>query len=171
MSASVSWLTLAMTGCGFPSLPKFANNSRARASRFSLELNSWSTKSSSTRTVRAKRCAINRSEIWFVVEHPHHGGLIHSGDYGVLQRRAGRNTPRPSGQTTLADKISRFEECDDCFLTLRRDNRNFDPAFSNVEDGIRGVTLGEDGLTLGVFRHGESVIYLGEKCLQVEFGF
>jgi hypothetical protein len=39
-------------------------------------------------------------------------GLIHSGDYGVLQRRAGRNTPRPSGQTTLADKISRFEECD-----------------------------------------------------------
>jgi hypothetical protein len=27
-------------------------------------------------------------------------------------------TRRPSGQTTLADKISGFEECDDCFLTL-----------------------------------------------------
>src|SRR6266513_649163 len=69
-------------------------------------------------------------EIWFVVEHPHHGGLIHSGDYRVLQRRAGRNTPRPFSQTTLADKISRFEECDDCFLALARNasrsNLDFD---------------------------------------------
>ena len=54
MSARVSWLTLAMTCCCFPSVPKFANKSRARASRFSLELNSWSTKSSSTRTVAIK---------------------------------------------------------------------------------------------------------------------
>jgi hypothetical protein len=30
---------------------------------------------------------------------------------------------------------------------------------------------GEDGLTLGVFRHGESAVCLGEKCLRVEFGF
>jgi hypothetical protein len=32
ISASVSWLTLAMTGWCFPSMPKFANKSRARAS-------------------------------------------------------------------------------------------------------------------------------------------
>jgi hypothetical protein len=62
MSASVSWLTLAITGSCFPSLPKFANNRRACASRFSLELNSWSIRSSSTRTVRAKICAVNSSE-------------------------------------------------------------------------------------------------------------
>ena len=49
-----------------------------------------------------------------------------------------------------ADKISGFEECDDCFLTLFRYNRDFDPAFPNVEDGIRGLTLGEDDLTLSV---------------------
>jgi hypothetical protein len=110
-------------------------------------------------------------KLWLVEEHPHHGGLIHSGDYGVLQDPGGRNAPRPSGQTTLADKISRFEECDDCFLALRRDNRNFDPAFSNVEDGIRRIALSEDGLTLGIFGYGESAICLGEKRLRVELGF
>jgi hypothetical protein len=45
ISASVSWLTLAMIGSGRPSLPKLASRRRARARRFSLELNNWSTKS------------------------------------------------------------------------------------------------------------------------------
>jgi hypothetical protein len=89
-------------------------------------------------------------EIRLGAERPHHGGLVHTGDERVLQRPRGRNAPRTSGQTALADKISRLEECDDRFLALRRDDRNFDPAFSDVEDGIRRVTLGEDGLTLGV---------------------
>ena len=40
ISASVSWLTFATTGSGLPSLPKLANKRRARAKRFSLELNS-----------------------------------------------------------------------------------------------------------------------------------
>ena len=40
ISARVSWLILAISGSGFPSLPKFANSRRSRASRFSLELNS-----------------------------------------------------------------------------------------------------------------------------------
>jgi hypothetical protein len=40
ISASVSWLTFAMIGSGLPSLPKFASRRRARARRFSLELNS-----------------------------------------------------------------------------------------------------------------------------------
>jgi hypothetical protein len=40
ISASVSWLTFGMIVSGRPSLPKFAGNRRARANRFSLELNS-----------------------------------------------------------------------------------------------------------------------------------
>jgi hypothetical protein len=77
----------------------------------------------------------------------------------------------PSGQTTLADKIAGFEQCDDCFLTLGRQNRDLDPAFSNVEDGIRGVALSEDDLTLPVLGDRDTAIRLGEKCLRVEFGF
>src|SRR6516165_11487812 len=106
-----------------------------------------------------------------VAEHPHHGALIHSGNYGVLQRHGSRNVPRPSSQTTLADKISGFEEGDDCFLTLIRHNCDFDPAFSNVEDGIRGLALGEDDLILLVLGDGDSAIRLGEKYLRVKFAF
>jgi hypothetical protein len=110
-------------------------------------------------------------EFRLLAEHPHHGHLIHSGDDGVLRGPGGGNAPRPSGQTTFADKISRFEECDDCFLALGRDNRDFDPAFSNVEDGIRRVTLSKDDLALAVFGYAASAICLGEKRLRVEFGF
>jgi hypothetical protein len=97
-------------------------------------------------------------EIRLGAERPHHGGLVHTGDERALQRPRGRNAPRTSGQTTFADKISRLEECDDRFLALRGDDRNLDPAFSDVEDGIRRVTLGEDGLTLGVSGYGESTV-------------
>jgi hypothetical protein len=48
-------------------------------------------------------------ELRFVAEHPHHGGLIQSRNYGVFHSPGGRNAPRPSGQTALADKISGFE--------------------------------------------------------------
>ena len=49
ISASISWLTFPMTGAGAPSLPKFAIRRSTRARRFSLELNSWSTKTRSRR--------------------------------------------------------------------------------------------------------------------------
>src|ERR1700684_1051843 len=51
-----------LIGCGLPSLPKFASRSSRRASRFSLELNSWSIRSSSIRLFRVRRYAINSSE-------------------------------------------------------------------------------------------------------------
>jgi hypothetical protein len=56
------WLTFAMTGSGRPSLPKFAIRRSNLARRFSLELNSWSTRSASTRAFRDKMYARNISE-------------------------------------------------------------------------------------------------------------
>jgi hypothetical protein len=44
------------------SLPYRASSSNVRASRFSLELKSWSTRSSSTRMLRESMWVINRSE-------------------------------------------------------------------------------------------------------------
>jgi hypothetical protein len=49
ISANVSWLILGLIGRGLPSFPKFASRRRSCASRFSLELNNWSIKSSSIR--------------------------------------------------------------------------------------------------------------------------
>src|ERR1035438_9618100 len=59
--ARVAWLILAMTVSGSPSLPKLASSRSTRASRFSLELNNWSTRSSSMRILRASRCCRNNS--------------------------------------------------------------------------------------------------------------
>src|ERR1700738_3712451 len=53
---------LELIGVGLPSLPKFASKRRRRASRFSLELNSWSIKSSSTLLLRVRRCFMNNAE-------------------------------------------------------------------------------------------------------------
>ena len=47
ISARVSWLIFGTTVWGTPALPKWASRRRMRASRFSLELNNWSTRSSS----------------------------------------------------------------------------------------------------------------------------
>src|ERR1019366_7369301 len=59
--ARVAWVILAMTVSGSPSLPKLASSRSTRASRFSLELNNWSTRSSSMRILRASRCCRNNS--------------------------------------------------------------------------------------------------------------
>jgi hypothetical protein len=115
---------------------------------------------------------MNSSEkIWFVAEYPHHCGLIHSGKHAVRQGPRGRNPAGPSSQATLADEISGFEECNDCFLALCRDDRDFDLAFLDVEDGICGITLGEDNLTFTVLGYGDPAICLGEKRPRVKFGF
>lgn len=54
-------LISARIGSGEPTLPKLASSS-TRARRFSVELNSWSIKSSSTRAFLAKMCEINICE-------------------------------------------------------------------------------------------------------------
>ena len=52
IAASVSWLILGTTGFGCPGFPKFASSGNTRTSHFSLELNSWSTRSSSILILR-----------------------------------------------------------------------------------------------------------------------
>src|ERR1039458_5963487 len=61
ISASISWLILATTGSVLPAFPKFASSRSTRANRFSLELKSWSTRSSSIRMLRESRWCRNNS--------------------------------------------------------------------------------------------------------------
>jgi hypothetical protein len=63
-----------------------------------------------------------------------------------LSTRVSVQSVKALAKTTFADEIPGCKERDDCLLALRRDNRDFDLAFLNVEDGIRGLTLGEEQL-------------------------
>src|SRR5205823_12478428 len=68
ISASVSWLKFPTIGSGLPSLPKFASRRRSRARRFSLELNNWSTKSSSIRLFRVIRIRHEQfRKLWLIM--------------------------------------------------------------------------------------------------------
>src|SRR5450631_1007311 len=62
ISASVSWLIFGVISCGVPSLPKCESSRSIRASRRSLELKSWSIRSSSIRLFRVRRYDTNISE-------------------------------------------------------------------------------------------------------------
>ena len=98
ISASVSWLILAIIGSGLPSLPKLASKRRARARRFSLELNSWSTKSSSTRMVAAQEMRDEHlGKRWLVVEDADHGPFLKPHNLAVRHGRGRRHAPRLAG--------------------------------------------------------------------------
>src|SRR5258706_16440383 len=91
---------------------------------------------------------------------------------GTIQQGPGGRSPAgPSSQATLADEISGFEECNDCFLALLRDDRDFDLALLNKEDAIRGVALGEDDLAPPVVGHGDAAVCPGQKRPRVKFCF
>src|SRR5438034_16502 len=62
ISASVSCEILGRTLSGPSILAYCGSNRSVRARRFSLELNSWSTRSSSIRMLRASMCVMNRSD-------------------------------------------------------------------------------------------------------------
>ena len=62
ISANPSWLMLAITSSDLPSFPKFASSKRSRARRFSLGLNSVSTKVSPVRMSRLSRNEMKRAE-------------------------------------------------------------------------------------------------------------
>ena len=75
---------------GFAFLPKIREKQEGPAKRFSLELNSWSTKSASTRIVRAKRCETNISESGLLMEDADHSRLLQPHDLAFRHCRCGR---------------------------------------------------------------------------------
>src|ERR1017187_5151524 len=99
ISARVSWLILGIKTSALPSLPKCASNSSIRASLFSLELKSWSTKIFFIPDIPGQQ--IGHEHIGkrvFPVKHFHHRVLIDS-HHGAIGHcgcgaQALRNRPR-----------------------------------------------------------------------------
>ena len=111
ISARVSWLILAMTGSGLPSLPKFASSSSSRASRFSLELNKlvdevFFDADGARQQVRDEHLGKCR----LVMDHADDGRFLQPHDVHsiiavtVAMRRGCR------GETSLAEEIIRVQE-------------------------------------------------------------
>jgi hypothetical protein len=105
-----------MIGSGLPSLPKLANKRRARAKRFSLELNSWSTKSSSIRMLRATEQVFLQG-IAGVLELFHLSTVRHS---RLLLRRASGLGKLICARTKRTEQNSSLQSTAFIKLALRR---------------------------------------------------
>src|SRR5665213_4031502 len=102
-------------------------------------------------------------ECRFFVDHLDDRRLFQPHDDAVRHGRDGCYALRLPGKTSFAEKLTRSKDCDDCFLTLLRNDGELDLALLHVKDGIRGLTLRIDGLILTVLSNTAAVADLGEK--------
>jgi len=105
--------------------------SSVRASRFSLELKSWSTRSSSIRMLRASMCVMKRSDIeGCLLQQPHHLGFVDQQDHARRERRGAADTNGLSGQTSFAEEVAGPEHRHDGLSPGLREDRQLDAGHS-----------------------------------------
>jgi hypothetical protein len=102
-------------------------------------------------------------ERWFPMDHADNRRFLQSHDDGVRHGRDRRYALHLPHQTSFTKEIIRSKKCDDGFLALFRNDGDLNFAFLDVEDRIRGVSLGKDDLLLGVLTNAAALTNLGEK--------
>jgi hypothetical protein len=63
---------------------------------------------------------------------------------------------------SFTEELVRTQNCDDGFLALLRNDGDLHLAFLDIEDRIRGVSLGKDDLLLAVLTNAPALANLGE---------
>src|SRR3984893_18234264 len=74
-------------------------------------------------------------------------------------------------QTSFAKKMTGSQDCNDRFLALLGNDREFDLALLDVKNRVRYLSLGKNNLILSVLGNRFSFAHLGEKRLGVKRGF
>src|SRR6266852_932406 len=73
-------------------------------------------------------------------------------------------------ETSLAKKVTRFQNSNDCFLAPLGNDGELDLAPLDVKNRVRNVTLRKNNLILLIFRYCFSIADLGEKYFGIECG-
>src|SRR6188472_4829208 len=66
-------------------------------------------------------------------------------------------------------KITGFEECDHCFLSLVGNDAELHLSVLDVKDGIRRGALGKDDLPLAIGRDRHAAIERSHECTGIEW--
>jgi len=111
---------------------------------------------------RPTRWAMNISE------NADNRSFLQSHDDGIRHRRDRRYALRLPGQTPFTEEVIRSKKCDDGFLALFRNDGDLHLAFLDIEDRIRGISLGKDDLLLAVLTDAVALANLGEKRFRIE---
>src|SRR6266576_4440297 len=73
-------------------------------------------------------------------------------------------------ETSLAKKVTRFQNSNDCFLAPLGNDGELDLALLDVKNRVGNVTLRKNNLILLIFRYCFSIANLGEKYFGIECG-
>jgi hypothetical protein len=74
-------------------------------------------------------------------------------------------------QTSFAEKVTGFQDCDHCFFALLGNDGEFDLALLDIKNRVRDLSLRKNDLILPIFEYRFSLARLGEKFFGVERGF
>src|SRR5580704_8058006 len=81
------------------------------------------------------------------------------------------HAPRLACQASLAKEVISAQDSDDGFFAVPGNDRELDPSFPEIENGVCDVTLSEYSLALRVICQGFSFARLGQKLLKIEGRF
>ena len=135
------------------------------ASRFSLELKRWSTKSSSTRLFEEIRHEPS-GKGWLRLQHSEHLLSCDAQDLTLRQRCSGGQSARLTVQTAFAEETASFQQCDDGLFTALGDDGQLEPAVVNKEHGVRRVPSSENDFTLVALDEGLPVPTLDKNSVE-----
>ncbi len=100
-----------------------------------------------------------------------HGRLLQARYHAFIDGPGRCEAQRVAIQTSFAEKLTGFQDCDHRFLTLLGNDSEFDLAFLDVKNRVRGLSLRENSLILPIFGYRFSLAHLGEKYFGIKQGF
>src|SRR5580698_7580681 len=104
-------------------------------------------------------------ELWFLMDQPNNGRLFQSCDDRVGHAPDRRDALILPGKTSFTEEVVRPKNCDDCLLTLLRNDGKLHLPILDVKDRIRRVSLCEDDLFFAILANALAVSDTGEKRL------
>ena len=98
-------------------------------------------------------CHEHLRKLRFAVKRRKHGRFRDRRNQAFFHRRRRRDAQRVTVHAAFAKELAGLQNPDDRFLALLGYDDNLDPAFLNIENRVRDVSLGEDDLVLAIFQY------------------
>src|SRR3984893_6930587 len=168
ISASVSWLILAMIGSGLLLSIVRQQKEKPREALFAgveqlIDQVGFDT------TVACHQMGHKLlGERHLGTEDADQGGLLHPHDRRFSHRRGRRKAQRLPDQASLGKKVARFKDGKDGLLSMVRSDGKFDLAFLDVKNRVGRLSLRKDRYSLLILGNGSSAIRRGEKNVCVK---
>ena len=168
ISASVSWLTFAITVSGSPVLPKIREQKQSPRQALLAGVEEMVDKvffhpDRAGQQVGDELVGEGR----IVMKRAKDDPLLDAHHLAVRERGRSGDAPLLPREAAFAAEFVFFQDCDHGFLAVPGQDADFDLALVNIEDAIRGVALHEERLILVVFDDNSPLAVFDEEILWI----